>query len=66
MNLFKSQRTIKCAIQKKDAHIKDYRKKSKINVILDVGSVHNALHELRSSGLDLQGQNLKLNRANKT
>ena len=33
--------------------------------MLDVGSVRNALHELRSSSLDLQGHKLKLNRANK-
>ena len=52
--------------REKIARIKDYRKNAKTNVILDVGSVRNALHELRSSSLDLQGHNLKLNGANKT
>jgi len=50
---------------KKVAHIKDYRKNCKTNVILDIGTVRNALHELRSSSLDLQGHNLNMNRANK-
>jgi len=51
--------------KKKVAHIKHYRKNCKTNVILDVRTVRNAVHELHSSSLDLQGHNLNLNRANK-
>jgi hypothetical protein len=49
----------------KVAHILDYRKITKKKVIVDVGSVRNAPHELRFSSLDLQEHNLNLNRVNK-
>ena len=53
-----------CGTEKKVAHIKDYRKITKTNVILDVDLVRDVLHELSSSSLDLQGHNLNQNRAN--
>jgi hypothetical protein len=49
----------------KGAQIKIREKNYKTYVIVDVGSVRNAPHEIRFSSLDLQGHNLNLNRVNK-
>jgi hypothetical protein len=73
VNLFqKPEKDSMHGTEKKGAHIKDYRTNAKTDVVLDVGSVcnavgsvRNALHGLRFSSLDLQGHNPKLNRANK-